>query len=138
VRLSLTRGGTTYRDSTEFYATMRPYTLSQLDWLLDQLRKGNNMRLGRTKLHQLREAILKLDNTKTILESLALLRNWKETERNFIKDMVRGLDTRQTEKQLRMGTLFPWYLDGKESINGLTIYRTPLLDFVELYDFVSF
>jgi hypothetical protein len=127
-----------YGIDNEFYATMRPYTLPQLDWLLDRLSKGNNLRLGRTKLHQLREAILKLDNTRTILESLALLRNWKETERTFIKDMVRELDKRQTEKQRRMGTLFPWYLDGRESSDGLTIYRTPLLDFVELYDFVSF
>jgi hypothetical protein len=106
--------------------------------LLKKLRKSNDLRLGRTKLYQLREAILKLDNTRTILESLALLRNWKATERDFIKGMVRELDTRQTEKQRQMGTLFPWYLDGKESSNGFTTYRTPLLDFVELYDFVSF
>ncbi len=117
---------------------MRPYTLSQLNWLLDQLREGNKMRLGRTKLHQLREAILKLDNTRTILEALALLRNWKEKERNFIKDMVRELDIRQTMKQQQMGTLFPWFLDGKESRGNRASYRTPLLDFIELYDFVSF
>jgi len=127
-----------YGIENEFYATMRPYTLSQLNWLLDQLREGNKMRLGRTKLHQLREAILKLDNTRTILEALALLRNWKEKERNFIKDMVRELDIRQTMKQQQMGTLFPWFLDGKESRGNRASYRTPLLDFIELYDFVSF
>lgn len=127
-----------YGIENEFYATMRPYTLSQLSWLLDQLREGNKMRLGRTKLHQLREAILKLDNTRTILEALALLRNWKEKERNFIKDMVRELDIRQTMKQQQMGTLFPWFLDGKESSGNRALYRTPLLDFIELYDFVSF
>lgn len=76
-----------YGIENEFYATMRPYTLSQLNWLLKKLEKGNKMRLGRTKLHQLREAILKLDNTRTILLALALLRNWKETERTFIKDI---------------------------------------------------
>ena len=127
-----------YGIENEFYATMRPYTLSQLSWFLDQLREGNKMRLGRTKLHQLREAILKLDNTRTILEALVLLRNWKEKERNFIKDMVRELDIRQTMKQQQMGTLFPWFLDGKESSGNRALYRTPLLDFIELYDFVSF
>lgn len=125
-------------NKNEFYATQRPYTLSNLTWLLGQLRKGSDRRLGRTKLHQLREAILKMNNTTSILEALALLRNWKKEEREFIKDMVNELDTRQTTKQQQMGILFPWYLDGKESNGKHTIYRTPLLDFVELYDFVSF
>ena len=125
-------------NKNEFYATRRPYTISDLTWLLDQLREGNDRRLGRTKLHQLREAILKMNNTTTILEALALLRNWKKDEREFIKDMVKELDKRQTTKQQQMGTLFPWYLDGKESDGKHTVYHTPLLDFVELYDFVSF
>ena len=30
---------------------------------------------------------------------------------------------------------FPWFADGKEK--GRSVYRTPLLDFVELYDFVA-
>jgi len=121
----------------EFYATMRPYTLSQLGRLLQQIREGNKKHLGRTKLQQLREAILKLNNTTTILEALALLRNWKKEEREFIKAVVTELvDTPQTAKQQQMGTLFPWSL-GERSNEKHTIYRTPLLDFVELYDFVS-
>jgi hypothetical protein len=121
----------------EFFATLRPYTLLDLSWLLDQLKRGNQRRLGRTKLHQLHEAILQLNHTSSILESLALLRNWKRDEREFIKQMVRTFDTRLTMQQQQMGTLFPWFLDGKESRDDLTIYRTPLLDFIELYDFVS-
>lgn len=123
----------------EFYATLRPYSPSQLYRLLEQIKKGHSdKRLGRTKLHQLRQAILRLNNTTSVLEALALLRNWREEERKFIKDMVKELDRRQTTKQQQMGTLFPWYLDGKESNEHHTIYRTPLLDFVELYEFVSF
>ncbi len=127
-------------NKNEFYATMRPYTLSDLTWLLEQLKQGNEKRLGRTKLHRLREAILQLNKTTTILESLALLRNWKKDERDFMKQMTQRFDTRPTLRQQQMGTLFPWSLDGKESKesgNGLTIYRTPLLDFIELYNFVS-
>lgn len=124
-------------NKNEFYATLRPYTLSDLEWLLKQLKQGNEKRLGRTKLHQLREAILKLNHTTTILESLALFRNWKEVEREFMKQMVQKFDKRLTSRQQQMGTLFPWSLDGKESSDNLTIYRTPLLDFIELYDFVS-
>jgi hypothetical protein len=126
----------------EFYATLRPYSLSQLHWLLAQLENGHSKRLGRTKLHQLRQAILLRNNTTSILQALALLRNWKKEEREFMKGMVRELETRQNQhantKHKDMGPLFPWYLDGKASDEQHTIYRTPLLDFVELYDFVSF
>ena len=120
----------------EFFATLRPYTLSDLDWLIQQLKEGNQMRLGRTKLHQLREAILKLNQTTTIVEALALLRNWRKDERDFMKEMVRKFDSRPTKRQEDMGPLFPWFLDGAESNTSQSVYRTPLLDFIELYDFV--
>lgn len=123
--------------SEKFYATMRPYTLSQLTWLLEQLKAGNEQRLGRTKLHQMREAILKLNCTTTILEALMLLHNWREQERDFMKQMVTQFDTRLTAQQEQRGTLFPWYLNGSESSEKEIIYGTPLLDFIELYDFVS-
>ena len=119
---------------------MRPYSLKDLLWLMDQIKMGNEKRLGRTKLHQLREAILRKNNTTAILESLILLHNWKEQERDFIKQMVKVYDQRSMQQQ-RNETLFPWYLDGKQdSENGSKkkmVYRTPLLDFIELYDFVS-
>ncbi len=122
----------------EFQATMRPYTLADFDWLLKQLKEGKDRRLGRTKLHQLYEAILKLNYTTTILESLALFRNWKEDERDFIRDIVREFDTHLTSQQRKQrGTLFPWYLECKNDTSINDIYRTPLLDFIELYDFIS-
>ncbi|HEY0752689.1 MAG TPA: hypothetical protein VGD98_01825, partial [Ktedonobacteraceae bacterium] len=123
----------------EFYATMRPYPLPQFQWLLAQLRLGNEKRLGRSKLHQLRESILKIDRSKaaTILEALALLRNCQEEEREFIKSLVREYDIRLTPLQQEKGTLFPWGLDGQRSTDEYSIYLTPLLDFIELYDFVS-
>ncbi len=115
----------------EFHATLRPYTLSQLKILLTELEQGNKRRLGRTKLHQLREAILKLNNTTTILEALSLFRNWKTEEKAFIKQIVDKFDSRSTERKQKDGITFPWFIDGKAT------YRTPLLDFIELYDFVA-
>lgn len=120
----------------EFYATMRPYSLDNFKWLLERLREGNEKRLGRTKLHQLREAILKVNRTTTILEALALLRNWKGPEREFIREMVAHFDTR-SDSQRQQETLFPWYPDARRSNAEHTTYCTPLLDFIELYDFVS-
>ncbi len=122
----------------EFHATMRPYTLTDFNWLLGQLKMGNDKHLGRTKLHQLHEAILKLNYTTTIFESLALFRNWKEEEREFIKGLLKKFDTHLTpQQQKQRGTLFPWCLESKEETKANDIYRTPLLDFIELYDFVS-
>lgn len=127
----------------EFYATQRPYTLSQFKQLLAHLKEGSGKRLGRTKLHQLREAILKMNRTTTILEALALLRNWKLEERKFIEELVNQQDIR-TEQEKHSETLFPWYREansgpetnGKSTSEKATVYRTPLLDFIELYDFV--
>ena len=121
----------------EFHATLRPYTLRSFTWLLAQLQEGKKMRLGRSKLHQLREAILQLNRTTTILQSLALFRNWKEQERDFIRKMVQELDNLTPQEQKERGTLFPWYLASKKDTTKNNIYRTPLLDFIELYDFVS-
>lgn len=140
-------GGTslTYKDSShhlqrkklphgnpdEFYATMRPYTLDDLATLLRYIDAGHKERLGRTKLHQLREAILRLNRTTTILEALAAIRNWRANERRFIEKLLNEWDTRG-DPQKRTETLFPWVRrPGEESI-----YETPLLDFIELYDFV--
>lgn len=120
----------------EFYATMRPYTLEDFNWLLQQLGAGNKNRLGHTKLHQLREAILKKNNTTTILESLALLRNWSPEERKFIKQLTNKFDEKTPTQQQQLGVIFPWSLNGSASNNQHLIYRTPLLDFIELYDFI--
>ena len=51
--------------------------------------------------------------------------------------MMKDFDKHMTTRRAQMGTLFPWLLDGGESNSDLNVYRTPLLDFVELYDFVS-
>lgn len=122
----------------EFYATMRPYTLQDFHWLLGQLSVGNEKHLGRTKLHQLREAILKKNNTTTILESLALLRNCNPEERKLIKLLADKFDERKAPEQQRerLGVIFPWSLNGSASNKQHLIYRTPLLDFIELYDFI--
>ncbi|MGH2511017.1 MAG: Cas10/Cmr2 second palm domain-containing protein, partial [Ktedonobacteraceae bacterium] len=121
-----------YGNKDEFYATMRPYTLDSLDKLLKYLKAGHDKHLGQTKLHQLREAILKLNRTTTILESLVSLRNWKKDEQQFIEDFLRAWDERP-EQEKRSEMIFPWIHKSNEN----AIYRTPLLDFIELYDFVT-
>ena len=97
------------------------------------------MALGRTKLHQVREAVLKMNLTTSVSEGIAILRNWRERQREFVTQHIYKLGNRYQEPHRdpdKPGTLFPrvtfpWFADGPKT------YRTSLLDFVELYDFVA-
>lgn len=128
----------------EFYATLRPYDPEQLDFLLRAIQAGNRRNLGRTKLHQVREAVLKMNLSTSVSDCLAVLRSWKQRQRDYIVDhlysfggryQLRRWDSRNPASQFPRVT-FPWFADGKTK-DGKGIYRTSLLDFIELYDFVS-
>ena len=132
---------------TEFYATLRPYTPDKLKHLLDTIREGNRLNLGRGKLHQLREAIFKMNLTQSVFDGLAILRNWQELQRNLVVNHVYQFGGLYQMPQNNAHdpikgfprVTFPWFADAseKERKKERTVYRTPLLDFVELYDFVS-
>lgn len=124
---------------TAFYATLRPYSVEELTELLNMIREGKQKGLGRTKLHQVREAVLRMNLTTSVSEGLAVLSNWRGKQREFIVEQVYKLAGRYQEQYRdveKPGTLFqrvtfPWFADGPHT------YRTSLLDFVELYDFVA-
>ena len=128
-----------HKNDVAFYATLRPYTVEELDFLLDAIREGKKMGLGRTKLHQAREAVLQMNLTTSVYEGMALLRNWRSGQRDFVTQYVRETGWhyqkphRDEEKPSTMfpRATFPWFADDPDT------YRTPLLDFVELYDFVA-
>jgi GGDEF domain-containing protein len=123
----------------KFYATLRPYSPEHLSALLKMIRDGKEKELGRTKLHQLREAVLKKNLTTSVLDGRMALRNWKDRQRSFVVPLVYAFaalyqelhSNPQNLSSLFPHVTFPWFADGKDR------YRTPLLDFVELYDFVS-
>ncbi len=131
----------THRD---FYATLRPYNTSELTKLLAKIHDGHEKNLGRTKLHQLREAILKLNWTTSQSDARTLWRNWKPYQREVVIDCLYEF-ANEYERQhfqaddpssLSYERPFPWFADGKDD-HDRKVYRTPLLDFVELYDFVT-
>ncbi len=122
-----------------FYATLRPYTVEEMRQLLHTIREGRKKVLGRTKLHQVREAVLKMNLTTSVGEGMAILRNWREKQREFVMQHVFTVGNRYQEAYrnpdkpdtLFPRVTFPWFADGPKR------YRTSLLDFVELYDFVA-
>lgn len=122
-----------------FYATLRPYTPEQLKILLDAIREGNKLGLGRSKLHQVREAVLKKNLTTSVSDGLAVLRNWRTRQRDYVVNHIYNLGgiyqmthrDEQNPASIFPRVTFPWFADGKRT------YRTSLLDFVELFDFVA-
>ena len=136
--------GTTPADkNVEFYATLRPYDPVELKSLLDAIRTGNQLSLGRTKLHQVREAVLQKNLTTSVRDGIAVLRNWKKKQREHVAEYVYSIGGRYQEPRrnendpasLFPRVTFPWFAD--KDANGNDVYRTALLDFVELYDFVG-
>ena len=138
--------GQTETEEVDLYATLRPYDPVQLDKLLTLIREGHEKALGRTKLHQLREAVLKMNLSISVHEGMAMLRNWKDDQRDYVLRHVYVLGGLYRVQQGNLEdpasysfrVTFPWFADGKtRDEKKRSIYRTPLLDFVELYDFVS-
>lgn len=129
------------KEQQEFYATLRPYSAAGLSELLQTIKEGQRLNLGRTKLHQMREAILKMNITTSVNNSIAVLRNWNDRQRKHIlnyhykKSTQHQSATNKNENPVAglPRLLFPWFLEGE----GEEVYRTPLLDLVELYDFVA-
>jgi len=132
------------RTPEAFYATLRPYDLAQLKTLLDVIRGGYKEALGRTKLHQLRGAVLKKNLTTSVNEGLALLRSWRQKQREYVYRNVYQFAGRYQRNHYDPGdpasifprVIFPWFADGENRYHQ-KVYRTSLLDFVELYDFVA-
>ena len=122
-----------------FYATLRPYSVEELGELLDMVREGRRKGLGRTKLHQIREAVLRMNLTTSVSDGLAVLNNWRGSQRTFVVEQVykqAGRYQQRYRDDEKPGTFFqrvtfPWFADGPRT------YRSSLLDFVELYDFVA-
>ncbi len=127
----------------EFHASLRAYKPEDLALLLQAVREGHTLNLGRTKLHQLREAILEKNLTTAVQMGLATLRNWQEQQRIFVVESVYEFGGRYQMSRSDPDNpvsgfprvTFPWFADGKH--HDRSVYRTSLLDFIELYDFVT-
>jgi hypothetical protein len=128
----------------EFHASLRPYKTKDLQDLLGSIREGRRLRLGRTKLHQLREAVLDKNLTTSVQKGLATWHNWRsEKQRGYVTGLVYEYGARRQAARANVNDpaslfvrfTFPWFADGKNKERD--VYRTPLLDFIELYDFVA-
>jgi hypothetical protein len=107
--------------------SLRPYTPTDLRNLLEVARALRDA--PRSKLHALGECVF-LSHGQSILEGLTTLMRWRGgAQEGRRAEQVR--DVRRLVDQSGAGTpIFPWNGNARE-------WRTPLLDLVELFDFVK-
>jgi CRISPR/Cas system-associated protein Cas10 (large subunit of type III CRISPR-Cas system) len=111
-----------YQEAETIYRTQRPHTADECEALLEQIRELRRLGIPRTKLEQLRAAVFKSRKQATIDAMMAILRLRNENHQKELFKLV-GSETRE---KLRI----PWVKEGEGE------WTTPILDVVELFDFV--
>lgn len=107
--------------------SLRPYSPNNLRLLIETARQLQDA--PRNKLHALAESVF-LGHNQSVLEGLTILMRWRGDRKQGRKaDQVKMI--RELVDQSGPGdSVFPWCADGGE-------WRTPLLDLVEIFDFVK-
>jgi len=116
------------------FRTLRPYSAVDFRKLLEKVRSGPIIRSPRGKLQQLRQSLFQSKN-QSLIDGLTLLFHWQnKDQRKAIQDVVMDFTPRNGNNLPEHGQMFPWYQTGSKTDPE---YYTPLLDLVEIFDFVS-
>lgn len=111
----------------EWIRTLRPYTPDDLHNLITTARKLNNA--PKNRLHALGDCIFK-EHNQSKLEALGILLRWSGLDMSRQKKEQVDLILKLVNSSLAGTPEFPWSFNNSE-------YRTPLLDLVEVFDFVK-
>lgn len=114
----------TLRDKDQnHYRTLRPYSLRDLQYIVETIRCLKGESFPRGKLKGLRDSVFQNRN-QSILEGLRFVSSTKDkNQRKTFNDFLNHFATNQQYLP------FPWFKEGDD-------YYTPFLDLIELYDFV--
>ncbi len=104
------------------YRTQRPYSASQMKTLLQHIQTLKTNNVSRSKLEQLRTAAFKSRRQGTLDAMMSVLRVRNKDQRESLLTLVSKLPTEQV--------YLPWARRGEKD------WVTPVVDIVELYDFV--
>ena len=111
-------------EDQNLYRTLRPYSLTDLRYIVETIRYLKGKNFSRGKLKGLQDAIFQSRN-QSLLEGLAFLRH---IQGENLKKKFMGFPTYFTTNQ--QTSSFPWFKEGDD-------YYTPFLDLIELYDFIE-
>lgn len=121
--LTYTMGAYTYR------LTQRPFTLEKANKIVSIIKKIKKSKLSRSRLYSLHDDLHKGKN-QSILNVLSLVTRLKGKEQDAIKKLFTEI-WNDSLLYPNGGALFPWNaLAGNK-------YDTPILDMLELYDFIE-
>lgn len=113
------------------YRTLRPYPVDQMERLRNAVKQSLHG-IPKTKLHQIREAIFLPVKERATLATFAALLRAKEYEKAEILKIVEDFAGHLGKEHLE----YPWYGIEKKEEQAICYY-TPLLDAIELYDFIE-
>lgn len=105
------------------YRTKRPYSASQMKMLLHHIQTLKEKKVSYSKLEQLRAATFKSRRQGTLDAMMSVLRVRNDEQREALLALVSDLPTEQV--------YLPW------ARHGETDWITPVVDIVELMDFVG-
>ncbi len=115
------------------HRTLRPYNAADFRELLNIRRNQTIAGIPRGKLKQLQQSIFQ-SQKQAMIDGLTLLFHWRNNkQREAIQKVVEEFARRNQNGQVH-GLLFPWYQVGVKSNPK---YYTPLLDLIEIFDFVA-
>jgi len=115
----------------QIYRTLRPYPIDKMEQLRNTV-KHTLQKVPKTKLHQIREAIFLPGKERATLSTFAALLRAKEYEKQEILNIVKEFAGELGKEYLD----YPWYGIKNEETQEI-YYYTPLLDAIELYDFIE-
>ncbi len=110
----------------KLYRTLRPYALEQLEAFQEQM-QATLHHVPKTKLNQLRDAVTQ-DRQNAMLATFATLVRAKDRDKAYITKFIEHFAADPTQVE------YPWYRVQKEEGDE---YYTPLLDAIELYEFIK-
>lgn len=116
------------------HRTLRPYNANEFRKLLNFARSESIVKAPRSKLQHLRHALFKSKN-QAMVDGLTTLFHWRsKRQREAIQEVVMAFTPQDENGRPEHGMLFPWYQTGPKEEPK---YYTPLLDLIEILNFVS-
>ncbi|MBD3181260.1 hypothetical protein GF312_03140 [Candidatus Poribacteria bacterium] len=112
-----------------FRLTFRPYFKDEFDKLLSFVKRLNQENFSKSKLFNIRESI-EMGREYSTLQYLYLISKASETEKFLLRS---NFADNFMDRDI---SFIPWRKIGKTE-HGYIEYRTPIVDIIEIFDFVS-
>jgi CRISPR/Cas system-associated protein Cas10 (large subunit of type III CRISPR-Cas system) len=112
----------------EFTLTFRPYFMDEFDKLINLVKKMNEEKFSKSKLYAIRESI-EHGKENSMLQYLYMMVKSPEKERKLLQYVLPSTLLEDNRCSV------PW-IKGKDVPSKYVEYKTPIVDILEIYDFI--